>query len=47
MIENVVDDKAPTRFSPIFDTARGLFWNESEAKLADAERSGRRERIER
>jgi len=29
----------PPRFSPIYDTARGLFWNQSEAGLARFEKS--------
>ncbi len=35
------------RFSPVFDTSRGLFWNFSDAQLEDDDRRGRRrERIE-
>lgn len=30
-----LEDKRPPVFSPIYDTARGLFWNDSEQKLED------------
>ncbi len=32
VIESVMTDK-PARFSPVFDTARALFWNDSEEKI--------------
>ena len=34
---------APVRFAPIFDTARGLFWNHSDELLARRDVEGRRD----
>lgn len=34
VIRNITDKECP-RFSPIYDTARGLFWNDHEDKLED------------
>ncbi len=33
--------KKPPRFSPVFDTARGLFWNERETALSSFEESAK------
>ncbi len=35
--------KKPSRFSPIYDTARGLFWNESESKVFERYRQRNKE----
>ena len=37
IIQSAIDPKAPYRFAPVFDTARGLFWNFSDAQLLDRE----------
>lgn len=39
IIESVIDAARPRRFAPLFDTARGLFWNYPDSQLAgfDAE----------
>ncbi len=36
--------QTPPRFSPIFDTARGLFWNHSDAALAASDAAGTRQK---
>jgi hypothetical protein len=41
IIQSAIDPKAPYRFAPVFDTARGLFWNFSDAQLL--EREGKRQ----
>ncbi|MDQ3263098.1 MAG: HipA domain-containing protein [Myxococcota bacterium] len=33
VIESVVDPSAPRRFAPLYDTARGLFWNSPDTQL--------------
>lgn len=33
IITEVMEDKGKTRFSPIYDTARGLFWSTSDAQI--------------
>jgi hypothetical protein len=33
IVENVIETKAPLRFAPIYDTARGLFWNHTDKQL--------------
>lgn len=35
IVENVIDAEAPRRFAPIYDTARALFWNYSDAQLEE------------
>ena len=42
VVFNVVDRDAPPRFSPIFDTARGLFWNDTDDRLEAIDRDRRR-----
>lgn len=46
VVENAVQ-AAARRFSPIFDTARGLFWNHSEQQLEAKDSTGRQAEIER
>lgn len=41
-VESPRNELAPIRFSPIFDTARGLFYDHREPQLEQIERSGRR-----
>lgn len=43
VITSVIDKKVPPRFSPIFDTARGLCWNVSEDRLETYDRFKQRE----
>lgn len=46
VIENVVRSGAAPRFSPLFDTARGLFWNRSDERLKELTRtSGDRKQL--
>lgn len=46
VVQSAVRRDSPVRFSPVFDTARGLFWNNSEDKLAAMEREGMERHVE-
>lgn len=39
VIESAVDKTQPPQFAPIFDTARGLFWNFSDEQLREKDQS--------
>ncbi len=41
IVRNISGTKPPT-FAPIYDTARGLFWNDSDAKIEEKARSYRK-----
>jgi hypothetical protein len=45
LIQRALDRRQPLRFAPLFDTARGLFWNNADDKLAANDRRTHREQF--
>ena len=45
IVQSAIDPDAPYRFAPVFDTARGLFWNFSDEQLLKKERDGNRQQF--
>lgn len=45
VIESVVEPTRPRRFAPLYDTARGLFWNFPDTELERMVRDGRAEEV--
>jgi hypothetical protein len=45
VVRSAIDASRPLTYAPVFDTARGLFWNHSDAQLDDEDGSGQRRRF--